>query len=105
MKRPRRQSSSPDQGACASAQETAPGVNSVMVWPRPPRMISRPLGPCWRCSAYGHLAASCAASSKPYPSSKCVSSGSAEVSGPHMAQGSTSVNQLVAESTHGGQLC
>jgi len=63
MKRPRPQSSWPDQGAGASAQETAPGVNSVMVWPRLSRMISGPPGPCWRCSAYGHLAASCAASS------------------------------------------
>jgi len=101
VKRPRPQSSWPDQRAGASAQETAPGANSMLVRPRPPRMISGPPGPCWRCGAYGHLAASCAASGKPYPLSKCVSSGNDEVSGPHMAQGSKSVNQVVAESTTG----
>jgi len=44
VKRPRPQSSWPDQGAGASAQETAPGVNSMMVQPRPPRMIFGPPG-------------------------------------------------------------
>jgi len=41
VKRPRPQSSWPDQGADASAQETAPGVNSMMVQPR---MIPGPPG-------------------------------------------------------------
>ena len=33
---------------------------------RQPKAVSGPLGPCWQCGAFGHLAASCTVS-KQYP--------------------------------------
>jgi len=40
----------PDKGASAEAPPVNPGM-------RPAKQP--PLGPCWRCCGYGHLAASC----------------------------------------------
>jgi len=35
--------------------------------PPPPPVKTRPLGPCYTCGEYGHLARSCAKSQRPYP--------------------------------------
>ena len=75
-KRPR-----PSQGfdqPGASASELPATTSGVMQPPRHPRAVSGPLGPCWRCCAFGHLAASCTVT-KSYPLSQPVVS-SAEVS-------------------------
>ena len=55
-----------------------PAISSGAMPPsRHPRAVPGPLGPCWRCGAFGHLAASCTAT-KLYPLSQPVVS-SAEV--------------------------
>ena len=38
----------------------------VDVQPRPPPLKTRPLGPCYTCGEYGHLARSCNKSQRPY---------------------------------------
>ena len=75
-KRPRRGQGFDQPGTNASEP---PATSSGAMPPsRHPRAVPGPLGPCWRCGAFGHLAASCTAA-KSYPLSQPVVS-SAEVS-------------------------
>ena len=75
-KRPRRGQGFDQPGTSASEP---PATSSGAMPPlRHPRAVPGPLGPCWRCGAFGHLAASCTAT-KSYPLSQPVVS-SAEVS-------------------------
>ena len=105
VKKPR-QNQWPDQGAGAGGDAVLmPSSGSVR--PRQPRMVPGPVGPCWRCGGFGHLAASCTANSKqypsnkPYPLSQCEG-GSDELASAHTAQGKTGVNEMVAEPTISG---
>jgi len=41
--------------------------------PRPPPPKTRPLGPCYTCGEYGHLARNCAKAQQPYPFDSCKS--------------------------------
>ena len=41
--------------------------------PRPPPPKTRPLGPCYMCGEYGHLARNCAKAQRPYPFDSCKS--------------------------------
>ena len=75
-KRPRRGQGFDQPGT--SASEPPATSSGAMPPSRHPRAVPGPLGPCWRCGAFGHLAASCTAP-KSYPLSQPVVS-SAEVS-------------------------
>ena len=75
-KRPRRGQGFDQPGA--SSSELPGAISGVMQPPRQPRAVSGPLGLCWHCGAFGHLAASCTVT-KLYPLSQPVVS-SAEVS-------------------------
>jgi len=55
----------------------------------------RPAGPCWRCGAYGHLAASCTVS-KTYPFSETVVA-STEVSTVDTAQLTPGIDSVAPE--------
>ena len=63
-KRPRQGQGFDQPGA--STSELPATTSGAMQPPRHPRAVSVPLRPCWRCGAFGHLAANCTVT-KSYP--------------------------------------